>query len=113
MDATTTAYVGAPHFPPSNPASVEILRTSPSQPHDRLGEVVVDASIQPAPPVTEVEQKLREEAARIGADAAVVVYDRVQPAGLYVTGGWWNQSVETFSERKLVGVAIRYRPQSQ
>ena len=26
--------------------------------HDRLGEIVVDASVEPAPPITKIEQKL-------------------------------------------------------
>ena len=110
MDSHTTQYVGAPHFPPSDPAKVEILRTQPTRPHDQLGEIVVDASTDPAPPVTEVEQRLRQEAAKIGADAAVVVYDRIQPIGVFVTGGYWSRGVSTITGRKLVGIAIKYKP---
>lgn len=59
VDATSTQYVGAPHPPPSDPAKVTILRSEPPRSYDRLGEVVVDASIDPAPPITQVEDKLR------------------------------------------------------
>jgi hypothetical protein len=108
IDATTTQYVGAPRFPPSNPASVEILRTEPMRPHVRLGEIVIDASTEPAPPVTEVEAKLRAEAGKLGADAVVVVVDRVQPVGAFVSGPWFGRDVDVFKGRKLVGVAIKY-----
>ena len=110
IDSHTTQYVGAPHPPPSHPAWVEILRTTPTRPHDRIGEVKVDASTNPAPPVTEVEERLRTEAAKIGADAVVVVYDRVQPVGAYVSGSWWGGTVSTISGRVLIGVAIKYQP---
>ena len=109
MDATTTEYAGARHFPPTDPSSVEILRSQPSRPHDRLGEVVIDASTEPAPAISDVEEKLRKEGARIGADAVVIVMDRVQPEGVYVTGGYWNRTAEMYSTHKLVGVAIKYR----
>jgi hypothetical protein len=109
VSTTTTQYVGAPHQPPSDPAKVELLRTQPTRPHDRLGEIVVDASTDPAPPITEVEEKLRKAAASIGADAAVIVYDRVQPVGVFVSGGYWNRTATTITGRKLVGVAIKYR----
>jgi hypothetical protein len=110
INATTMQYVGAPHLPPSDPASVEILRAEPIRPHARLGEIVVDASTEPAPPITEIEDKLRAEAAKLGANAVVVVVDRVQPTGAYVSGPWWGRSVDVITGRKLVGVAIRYGP---
>ena len=70
----------------------------------------MDASLEPAPPVPDVEQRLRVHGAKLGADAVVVVYDRVQPVALYVSGPWRGRSVEGVSGRKLVGVAIKYRP---
>jgi len=109
LSATTTPYVGAPHPPPTDPAHVEILRTQPTRQHDRLGEVVVTASTDPAPAVTEVEAKLRAEAAKLGADAAVVVVDRIQPVAVYVTGGYWYRSANTVTGRRLVAIAIKYR----
>ena len=78
VDATSTQYVGAPTFPPTNPASVQILRVEPSRPHVRLGEIQIDGSTDPAPPVAEIEQKLRDDRAKMGADAVVVVMDRIQ-----------------------------------
>jgi hypothetical protein len=110
LDTTTTSYTGAPHYPPVHSASVHILRTHPTQSHDRLGEIAVDTATHSATRGNEVEQKLRQEAAKLGADAVVVVYDRLHPVGAYVMGGYWDQSVETVTERDVVGVAIKYRP---
>lgn len=109
VDATTTQYVGVPRFAPTVPAAVQILRVEPRRPHERLGEIVVDASTDPAPPIEQVENKLREEGAKIGADAVVVVVDRIQPVGAYVSGPWWGGSIQTITGRKLIGVAIKYR----
>jgi hypothetical protein len=110
IDATTTQYVGAKHSAPSDPSTVSILRTEPIKPHERLGEITIDASVHPSPPITDVEARLCKEAARIGAEAVVVVYDRVQPMGVYVSGGYWNRSTTTITGHKLVGVAIKYQP---
>jgi len=109
IDSHTTQYVGAAHPLPTDPTAVEILRAVPTRPHERIGEVKVDASTDPAPPVTDVEARLRKEAAKIGADAVVVVYDRIQPVGAYVSGSWWGGSVSTISGRVLIGVAIKYK----
>ncbi|MNP07177.1 hypothetical protein D3C76_991940 [compost metagenome] len=109
IEAQTTEYVGVPHAAPTTPASVEVLRSEPSRPHDRLGEVVLDASTGPPPPVTEIEQKRRDEAAKIGGDAVVVVYDRIQPVAAYVSGPLLARDVETIQGRKLKGIVIRYR----
>lgn len=109
IDARTTEYVGAPHAAPTSASNVEVLRSEPTRPHARLGEVVVDASVEPAPPITEVEQKLREQAARIGGDAVVVVYDRIQPLSAYVSGPLWSRDIQTIEGRKLKGIVIKYQ----
>jgi hypothetical protein len=109
IDARTTEYVGAPHAAPTSAANVQVLRSEPTRPHARLGEIVVDASVEPAPPITEVEQKLREQAASIGGDAVVVVYDRIQPLSAYVSGPLWNRDIQTIEGRKLKGIVIKYQ----
>ncbi|MFJ3372475.1 hypothetical protein [Pseudomonas sp. NPDC086251] len=109
VDAQTTAYVGVEHPAPTLASEVVVLRTEPLRPHVRLGEVLIDASVEPAPPITEVEQKLREESAKLGGDAVVVVYDHIQAVGAYVRGGVWSRDVETIEGRKLKGIVIKYR----
>ncbi|MEN0105488.1 MAG: hypothetical protein AAGC84_03590 [Pseudomonas sp.] len=108
IDARTTEYVGAPHAAPTQASSVEVLRTEPTKAHERLGEIVVSASTEPAPSATEIEQKLRTEAAAIGGDAVVVVYDQIQPVAAYVSGPLWNRDIEAIDGRKLKGIVIRY-----
>jgi len=109
IDVQSTQYVGAPIYQPTDAKSVQILRTEPTVPHDRLGEVMVDASTDPPPPVVEIEQKLCQAAAKMGANAVVVVLDRVQPVAAYVTGPYWGRSIESVSGRKVIGIAIRFR----
>ena len=93
VDATTTQYVGVPRFPPTDPKTVQVLPAEPMTVHDRLGEVLLDISVDPPAAVADVEQRLREEAAKMGGNAVFVVRDMVNPnAG-----------------RKLIAVAIRYR----
>ncbi len=59
--------------PNGSRASVQILRGEPSRPHERLGEI----SLEPEgnPPMAEMEAKLKEAGAQMGADAVVIVAD--------------------------------------
>jgi hypothetical protein len=109
VDARTTAYVGVEHPAPTLASEVAVLRTEPLRPHVRLGEVLIDASVDPAPPIAQVEEKLCEEAAKLGGDAAVVVYDHIQPVGAYVNGPLWARDVKTIEGRKLKAIVIKYR----
>ena len=93
VEATTSQYVGVPRFPPTDPKTVKVLRAEPMQPHDRLGEILLDISVDPQASVEDVEERLREEAAKWGANAVLVVRDQVTPG----------------VGRKLIGVAIRTR----
>lgn len=94
VEATTVPYVGVPTFAPVDPATIKVLGYEPRERHDRLGEVVVYASREPAPPTADIEKRLREEAAKWGANAVYVVRDIIPPGA---------------SERQLVGIAVRYR----
>jgi hypothetical protein len=85
------------------------VRTEPLEPHERLGEVVLDMSITRPPPIEQVEARLAEESARLGANAVVVVVDRVQPSDGYVTGTYWGRPMDSVTGRKTIGVAIKYK----
>ncbi|MCG3117148.1 MAG: hypothetical protein LLH30_15880 [Candidatus Manganitrophus sp. SA1] len=112
LEADRIQYAGASRFPPSDPDAVEILREEPKQPNERLGEIIIDASVEPSPPISDVEQKLREEAGRLGADAVVIVFDSIQPSIVFVNP-WWGGNMRTISERQLVGVAIKYQEEAE
>jgi len=99
--------IGGPTYAPTDPAQVQILRTQPTRPHVRLGEVTVQPSSDSVP-VTEIEAALQKAAAKMGADAAVVVYDKTQTTGAYVTGPWWGRQVQTVQGRVIIAVAIHY-----
>ena len=89
----TTQYVGVPRFPAGDPAKVEVLSSEPMRTHDRLGEILLDISVDPPAAIADIEQRLREETAKMGGNAVFVVRDMVNP----------NVG------RKLIAVAIRYR----
>jgi hypothetical protein len=93
VDATTTEYVGVPRSPKVDADKVQVLPAEPAQRHDRLGEVLLTISVDPPPPVADIEQRLREEAGKMGATAVYVIRDVVRPG----------------EDRKLIGIAIRYR----
>jgi hypothetical protein len=93
VDAHTTQYVGVARFPPTDPGSVRVLAAEPRERHDRLGEVLLDISLDPKPPVEDIERKLREEAAKWGANAVYVARDSITPA----------------DGHKLIAIAIRFR----
>jgi len=93
VDATTTQYVGVPRFPAGDASKVEVLSSEPMRTHDRLGEILLDISVDPPAAIADIEQRLREETAKMGGNAVFVVRDMVNP----------NVG------RKLIAVAIRYR----
>ena len=101
-------YLGVPTYAPTNPAQVEILRTEPTRPNVRLGEISLEP--QDHPPVSEIEEKLRTAAAKMGANAAVIVADKTQIIGAWVTGPWFAREADPIYGRVIIAVAIRYTP---
>jgi len=108
VSTTSTQYVGGPNFPPSNPANVQILRVMPTRPHVQLGEIRAEPS-STSTDVSKIELALQQKAAKLGADAAVIVVDRIQTTGAMVVGGFLNRSVETIQGRVVVAVAIKFQ----
>lgn len=89
VQARSIHFVGRPDFPPTDPATVEILHRPPMRPHEVLGQVVVEP--QGNPSQAEIEQKIRAETAAMGGNAAVIVHDQLQRVGSVWTGGpWWG-----------------------
>ena len=103
---STIPYPNVPVFPPTDAASVQILRVEPARPHIKLGEITVAVPASPAPSVHEVDNILRTAAARLGADAAVLVVDPIQPTAGVASGNWWHG---TSSGREAIAVAVKYR----
>src|SRR5215471_8768261 len=107
VSTTTTQSIGVPTFPPTDPATVQILRTEPTRPNIRLGEVRAEPYSESVP-AAKIELALQKAAAKLGANAAVVVYDKTQVTGAMVTGPWYGRSIENITGRVVVAVAIRY-----
>ena len=93
VEATTVPYVGVSKFEPVDPATVQVLAAEPKERHDRLGEVVLYASPDPAPTPADIEKRFCEEAAKWGANAVYVVRDTLPPG----------------QDRQIVGIAVRFR----
>ncbi len=106
VDVFSERYLGVPAVAATTPASVEILRKEPKRPHVQLGEVV--ASPKDGATTDEIELALKTEAAKLGANAAVVVQDRTRRIGTSVSGTWWVRYATPVYARQIVAVAIRY-----
>jgi hypothetical protein len=107
VSSSSERLIGAPAFPPTRPESVVILRREPRKPHERLGHIFIEPTGKPE--VSEIEQAIRAEAAKLGADAAVIVLDRTRRVGTVYEGPWWDRRAYPIVGRKIVAVAIRYR----
>ena len=89
--------------------SVAILRSPPQEKYQAIGEIHIQPKANEKPSPGEILKEFRKAAAKIGADAVVLVAD---PAGL--TGGpvagseWWKGGSGRGDRHTVVGVAIWY-----
>ena len=97
-------YPDAPRFAPTHPSAVDLLRREPRRNHVRLGEVWIRPDY--GMDRLYVEGVLRENAARMGADALVIVVDRYFRD--HAAFSYWRWPRRVY-ERHIVGIAIRYR----
>lgn len=101
-------YVGVERFAATNPADVAILREEPARPFVRLGEVVLEASLNPQPSIEKVETTLRRKASALGANAVLLAVDQTQVTGSQVWGPYWAPNITATQSRIIVGIALRY-----
>jgi hypothetical protein len=107
VSVNSNQYLGVQTYPPSNPAQIQILRREPTRSHVQLGEVRAEPSSDSVG-AQKIETSMRDAAAKMGADAIVIVFDRTEVTGAMVTGPWYGRSVQTITGRVIVGVAIKY-----
>ena len=107
VSISSNQYVGVQAYPPSNPAQIQILRQAPVQPYVQLGEVRAEPASDSVS-VQQIEAALRNAAAKMGANAVLIKYDRVEVTGAMVIGPSYGRSVQQILGRVIVGVAIRY-----
>lgn len=108
-NVSTIPYPNVGDLPPTEPARVQILRAEPARPHIKLGEITVDGSSSPPPTPQEVDGLLRTAAAKLGADAAVVVVDTTRPGLPVASGTWWGRTPTSRGAREVIAVAVKYR----
>ena len=107
LSASSRTYPDAPSYPPTDASSVEILRTDPSVPFVRLGEVTVP--LQGNPSQQEIASAIAKRAAQMGATAVVLVYDGSASMGVMYSGPLWTPSDPSLANSPVViAVAIRY-----
>jgi hypothetical protein len=106
ISENTRAYLGGPHFPPTNATNVQFFASEPGKSKDCLGEIFLSTSSSPSRQT--LENRFKVAAARWGADGVFIVSDRthVFPVVYWNIGGLttdqaWNRSV--------VGVAFKSR----
>ena len=102
-------YLGVPRYPPTNWKQVQILQAFPNRPYEKLGEVVASVSVNPEPSVEKIERALRRRAAELGAEAVVLIKDRIEEIGIWWGGPRWAPVATPIHSRVIVGVAIRYK----
>lgn len=81
-------YYSAERFPARDPGTVEVLNSAPTRPFT----VIADFQIRNAS-----EERLRREAAKIGADAVIVTH----------LGGFYQRSEKWAGEDRLKGTRTR------
>ncbi len=98
-------------FPPTDPANVRIIRQAPTQPHIRLGEIAVEPK-STSTSVADIDTDFRKAAAKLGADAVVIVEDRTGTPGATVASGWYGSQLSPPAGAVVIGVPIRYLERS-
>ncbi len=107
LSTSSRLYADAPPFAPTDPSSVEVLRSEPSVPYVRLGEVTV--SLDGSPSQQAISQALVKRAAQMGATAVVLVYDGSAGMGVMYSGPLWSPADPSQGNQQVViAVAIRY-----
>ena len=104
----THAYLGIPHYLPSDPNKVQIFQTEPKEAKERLGEVIL--AVTGKPEREEIEKKLRAAAGKLGADGAFIVYDRTHIYPVIYADYWYGPTwVSQDATRNIVAIAFKYK----
>jgi hypothetical protein len=86
---------------------VQILPAEPNQPKDRLGEIILSVSGNASRDV--LENKLRNAAAALGANAVFISSDKTRFYPVVYYDWWYPPWVYQESTRNIVAVAIRLK----
>ncbi len=100
-------YLGTARYAPVAPAHVAILTEEPKQAKDKLGEVRL--VISGSPDRDRLEKRLAEGAAKMGADAVFIVYDKMHVFPITYVDWWGPSATELSMQRNIVGIAVKYK----
>jgi hypothetical protein len=100
----TQPDLGSPRLTPVSPGSVQILATEPRRPKIVLGEIIL--SISGNPPGQKLENKLKEAAARFGADGVFIASDQTHITPIEYWN-YWGPGFDDDWNRIIAGVAFK------
>jgi hypothetical protein len=103
----TKVYLGTPTYPPTNPAAIQILSAEPKRPTERLGEIMLD--VDGTPSRERLEHRLKAAAAKLGANAVFVVYDKIHVFPVVYVDWWGPTTMGEDLRRNIVAVAVKYK----
>ena len=108
VSMNATRYEGVPKYPHNqDPAQIQILHQWPSEQYVSLGEVQAQPNTDKVS-AQKITESLQHAAAKMGANAVVIVSDRNQVVGESYAGPWFAQMVTPIMGQVIIGVAIRY-----
>lgn len=107
----THAYLGMPHYSPTDPAAVQLFAAEPNRPKERLGEVIL--SLDGNPPRDQIENRLKAGAAQLGADGIFIVKDSTHIIPVEYWDYWGPEGYAEDWHRVIVGVAFKYANTNQ
>jgi hypothetical protein len=103
-----TPYAGVAKFPQNaDPAQIQILHQWPDGPFVALGEVTAQPNTDKVK-AQKITESIQNEAAKMGANAVVIVSDKNQLVGVSYAGPWFAQMATPIMGTVITGVAIHY-----
>ena len=108
ISVETKQNIAAPNFPPTDPATVQVLDARPPGGWVFLGDI--NMTVEGKPTKAAIQTKFRTAAAKMGANAVVVVSDRIVVLSTYISGPAWGQEASPITGRQIIVEAIRITP---
>jgi hypothetical protein len=97
--------IAAPNYPPTNPATVQILQAPPLGGYAIVG--TINLTVEGEPSKAAIQEKFRQAASKIGANAVIIVSDRTVVLSTYISGPYWGREASPITGRLIIGEAIR------
>ena len=107
VSVQTHAYLGTPRYGPTPVPTVQILPAEPNRPKEALGEIILSMTGNPSRDV--LETKLRDAAAKLGADAVFISSDKTRIYPVLYYDWCYPPWIDQQSTRNIIAVAIKYK----